>query len=163
LAAIRAYSGLIPKLSQSGVSKVESNITKAGDPLLREILFAAADQARKIDPQLAAKYQRLMTGNRHHCSAICHLATLLLTRIATCMRNGEHYILRDVDGTAITEAQARRIVSERYQIDPRRRDHVRHQRMRERRKQAAGQESQESPSAPTSQPATTKPTSHQLA
>ncbi|MGA9678684.1 MAG: IS110 family transposase, partial [Mycobacterium sp.] len=153
LAAVRAYSGLIPKLSQSGVSKVESNITKAGDPLLREMLFTAADQARKVDPQLAAKYQRLMAGDRHHCSAICHLATLLLTRIATCMRNGEHYVLRDVDGTVITETQGRTIVTERYQIDPRRRDNVRHRRMRERRKQAAGQESQESPSAPTSGPA----------
>ena len=163
LAAIRAYTGLVPKVSQSGVSKVESNITKAGDPLLREMLFAAADQARKVDPQLAAKYQRLMAGDRHHCSAVCHLATLLLTRIATCMRNGEHYVLRDVDGTVITEIEGRVIVSERYQINPRQRDHIRHRRMRERRKQAAGQESQESPSAPTSQPATTKPTSHQVA
>jgi transposase len=153
LAAIRAYSGLTPKVSQSGVSKIESNITKAGDPLLREMLFAAADQSRKIDPQLAAKYQCLMAGDRHHCSATCQLATFLLTRIATCMRNGEHYILRDVDGTVITEVEGRAIVSERYQIDPRRRDHIRHRRMRERRKQAAGQESQESPSAPTSQPA----------
>ena len=163
LAAVRAYSGLIPKLSQSGVSKVESNITKAGDPLLREMLFTAADQARKVDPQLAAKYQRLMAGDRHHCSAICHLATLLLTRIATCMRNGEHYVLRDVDGTVITETQGRTIVTERYQIDPRRRDNVRHRRMRERRKQAAGQESQESPSAPTSGPADYQPTSQHVA
>ncbi len=163
LAAVRAYSGLIPKLSQSGVSKVESNITKAGDPLLREMLFTAADQARKVDPQLAAKYQRLMAGDRHHCSAICHLATLLLTRIATCMRNGEHYVLRDVDGTVITETQGRTIVTERYQIDPRRRDNVRHRRMRERRKQAAGQESQESPSAPTSGPADYQTTSQHVA
>jgi transposase len=163
LAAVRAYSGLVPKLSQSGVSKTESNITKAGDPLLREMLFTAADQARKVDPQLAAKYHRLMAGDRHHCSAICHLATLLLTRIATCMRNGEHYVLRDVDGTVITETQGRTLVTERYQIDPRRRDNIRHKRMRERRKQAAGQESQESPSAPTSGPADNQPTSQHVA
>ena len=105
LAAIRAYTGLVPKVSQSGVSKIESKITKAGDPLLREMLYTAADQARKVDPQLAAKYQRLMAGDRHHGSAICHLATLLLTRIATCMRAGEPYDLRDVDGTAITETR----------------------------------------------------------
>ena len=91
LAAIRAYTGLVPKVSQSGVSKVESSITKAGDPLLREMLCTAADQARKVDPQFAAKYQRLMAGDRHHDSAICHLATLLITRIATCMRNGQPY------------------------------------------------------------------------
>jgi transposase len=162
LAAIRAYSGLVPKVSQSGVSKVESSITKAGDPLLREMLFAAADSARKTDPQLAAKYQRLMAGDRHHSSAICHLATLLLTRIATCMRNGELYVLRDVDGTVITEAEGRAIVKERYPLNPRRRDNVRHKRMRNRRK-AAGQESQESPSAPTSRPANTKPTSRRVA
>ena len=163
LAAIRAYSGLVPKVSQSGVSKVESSITKAGDPLLREMLFAAADQARKVDPQIAAKYQRLLAGDRHHSSAVCHLATTMLTRIATCMRTGQHYVLRDVDGTPITQAEGRAIVKDRYQLQPRRRDNVRHQRMRERRKQAAGQESQESQSAPTSQPASTKPTSRQVA
>ena len=31
LAAIRAYTGLVPKVSQSGLSKVESSITKAGE------------------------------------------------------------------------------------------------------------------------------------
>lgn len=163
LAAIRAYTGLVPKVSQSGVGKVETSITKAGDPLLREMLCTAADQARKVDPQIAAKYQRLMTGDRHHDSAICHLATLLVTRIATCMRNGRPYALRDLDGTPITEAQGRAIVTERYQIQPRRRDNIRHKRMRERRKQAADRESQKSPSAPTSQPADTKPTSRQVA
>jgi transposase len=163
LAAIRAYTGLVPKVSQSGVSKVESSITKAGDPLLREMLCSAADQARKVDPQIAAKYQRLMAGDRHHDSAICHLATLLVTRIATCMRNSQPYALRDVDGTPITEAEGRMIVKERYQIEPRRRDNIRHQRMRDRRKQAAGRVSQESPSAPTSQPAKPKPTSPKVA
>lgn len=163
LAAIRAYTGLVPKVSQSGVSKVESSITKAGDPLLREMLCTAADQARKVDPQIAAKYQRLMVGDRHHDSAICHLATLLVTRIATCMRNGQPYALRDVDGTPITADEGRAIVKQRYQLEPRRRDNIRHQRMRQRRKKAADQESQESPSAPTSQPANTKPTSRQVA
>ncbi|BCJ79447.1 transposase [Mycolicibacterium sp. TY81] len=62
LAAVRAYTGLVPKVSQSGVGKVESSITKAGDPLLREMLCTAADQARKVDPQIAAKYQRLMAA-----------------------------------------------------------------------------------------------------
>ena len=137
LAAIRAYTGLIPKISQSGLSKIESSITKAGDPLLREMLCTAADQARKVDPQIAAKYQRLMTGDRHHDSAICHLATMLVTRIATCMRAGQPYQLRDVDGTAITESEARAIVKQRYQLDPRQRDHVRHKLMRERRKRPA--------------------------
>ena len=128
-----------------------------------DVACRAAHQARKVDPQIAAKYQRLMAGDRHHSSAVCHLATTMLTRIATCMRTGQHYVLRDVDGTPITEAEGRAIVKDRYQLQPRRRDNVRHQRMRERRKHAAGQESQESQSAPTSQPASTKPTSRQVA
>jgi len=57
LDAIRAYTGLTPKVSHSGVSKVESSITKAGEPLLREMLCTATDQTRKVDPQIAAKYQ----------------------------------------------------------------------------------------------------------
>jgi hypothetical protein len=104
-----------------------------------------------------------MAGDRHHDSAVCHLATMLITRIATCMRNGTPYQLRDVDGTVITESEGRAIVKERFQLDSRQRDHVRHKLMRTRRKKA-GQESQESPSAPTSQPAKHKPTtSPQLA
>jgi hypothetical protein len=148
------------------VSKVESSITKAGDPLLREMLCTAADQARRVDPQFAAKYQRLMVGDRHHESAICHLATHLVTRIAACMRAGQPYALRDVDGTPLTESEGRAIVTARYKIDPRRRDNVRYQRMRERRKKAAGQESQESQEsrcAPTAQPAKTKLASRQVA
>jgi hypothetical protein len=79
----------------------------------------AADHARKIDPQLAARYRRLMcdTG-RHHSSAVCTIATVLLTRIAACLRNGTPYHLRDVDGRSISAAEGRSIVSERYQIPP---------------------------------------------
>jgi transposase len=163
LAAIRAYTGLIPKVSQSGVGKVESSITKAGDPLLREMLCTAADQARKIDPQIAAKYQRLMAGDRHHDSAICHLATQLVTRIATCMRTGQPYDLRDVDGTPLTEAEGRAIVQARYQVDHKKRVAAAGRRMNQRRKQAANPESQKSQSAPTSGPANPKPTSRQVA
>ena len=47
----------------------------------------AAGQARRIDPTLAAKYHRLMTATgKHHNSALCHIATTLLTRIIACWR-----------------------------------------------------------------------------
>jgi hypothetical protein len=52
LAAVRAYSGMIPKMSLSGVGGGQHGLTKAGDPYLREALFMAADQARRADPQL---------------------------------------------------------------------------------------------------------------
>lgn len=155
LAAIRAYSGLVPKVKQSGVGETHGGITKAGDPLLREMLFLAADHARQVDPQLAAKYVRLMSGDRHRDSAICHLATDLLTRIAACMRTDQPYVIRDVDGQAITAAEGKAIVKTRYKVDARRRDTAAHRRLRERRKKATGRESQKSQSAPTSRPVTT--------
>jgi hypothetical protein len=155
LAAIRAYSGLVPKVAQSGNSDPDLGPTKAGDPLLREALFMAADQARKVDPQLAAKYLRLMSGDRHRDSALCHLATNLLTRIATCWRSGEHYQIRDVDGRVVTESEGRQIVKTKYRVDAKKRDAAAHRRMAQRRRAATGQESQKSPSAPTSQPVTT--------
>ena len=148
-------SGLVPKVNQSGVGETRGGVTKAGDPLLREMLFIAADHARLVDPQLAAKYVRLMAGDRHRDSAICHLAADLLTRIAACMRTGQRYVIRDVDGREVTEAEGKTIVKTRYKVDPKRRDNAAHRRLRERRKQATGRESQKSQSAPTSRPATT--------
>jgi hypothetical protein len=53
---------------------------------------------------------------RHHNSATCTIATVLLTRIVSCLRNGTHYELRDIDGTPITAEQGRAIITERYQI-----------------------------------------------
>lgn len=155
LAAIRAYSGLVPKVNQSGVGETHGGITKAGDPLLREMMFMAADHARLVDPQLAAKYVRLMAGDRHRDSAICHLAADLLTRIAACMRTGRPYVIRDVDGRELTPAEGKAIVKSTYKVDPKRRDNAAHKRLRERRKQATGRESQKSQSAPTPRPVNT--------
>ncbi|MFL0243682.1 transposase [Mycobacterium sp. ST-F2] len=155
LAAIRAYSGLIPKLSQSGQSQHQHGLTKAGDPLLREALFAAADHARKVDPQLAAKYQRLMSTDRHHDSAICHIATALLTRIATCWRTGEHYALRDTAGRPIDAEEGRRLVTAHYRVDRQTRINAANTRQSQRLKGRAGRGQQESPSAPIHRPAPT--------
>lgn len=88
LAAARSFSGLIPHQHASGLTDATGGPTKHGDACLREALFLAADHARKTDPTLAARYQRLMcqTG-RHHTSALCTIATVLCTRIVACLRN----------------------------------------------------------------------------
>jgi transposase len=127
LAGVRSFTGLVPKIDQSGLTHGHNGITKAGDPGLREVLYLAADYLRRIDPQLAARYYRLIveTG-KHHDSALCHLATTLATRLAACWRRRERYVLRDVDGTTITEAEGRAIVAERYRIP----DNVRQARRR---------------------------------
>jgi transposase len=152
LAAIRAYSGMVPRVNQSGLGEKRCGVTKAGDPLLREMLFLAADHARLVDPQLAAKYVRLMSGDRHRDSAICHLATDLLTRIAACMRTGQRYVIRDVDGRELTEAEGRAIVRTKYKVDKKKRVAAAGRRMQQRRRQATGRESQKSLGAPTSRP-----------
>lgn len=117
LAAARSFTGLIPKQNSSGLTNQAGGPTKRGDACLRAALFQAADRARLVDPQLAARYQRLMceTG-RHHNSATCTVATVLLTRIVSCLRQGVPYELRDVDGRPISDAEGRAIVAERYRI-----------------------------------------------
>jgi hypothetical protein len=104
----------------------------------------AAGQARRIDPTLAAKYHRLIVeAGKHHNSALCHIATTLLTRIIACWRSGQHYQLRDVDGTPVTIEQARAIIAERYSIpnDLRARRKHPHQDRNGRAKQGVAQRS----------------------
>lgn len=117
LAGIRSFSGMVPGTNQSGTVEANPGITKAGDPGLRRDLWLAADGARKVDPQLARKYQTLLVERGlHNTSALCHVSTALLTRVATCWRKGERYVLRDTDGREITEAEGRAIVAERYSV-----------------------------------------------
>lgn len=117
LAAVRCYTGLVPRQNSSGVVSSAGGPTKRGDTCLREANFLAADHARRCDPSLAARYYRLMVeSGKHHTSAVCSIAAVLITRIATCLRSGEPYRLRDVDGTPICVAEGRRIVKERYVV-----------------------------------------------
>jgi transposase len=117
LAGVRSFSGLVPKRDDSGHTAIAGGPTKAGDACLREALFNSADHARKIDPTLAQRYHRLMTvEGKHHNSALCHIATVLLTRIAACLRADQPYQLVDTDGTPITETQGRAIVAKRFTV-----------------------------------------------
>lgn len=125
LAGVRSFSGLVPSLDASGLSARHGPPTKQGDALLREALFMAADHARRADPQLAAKYYRLVVhAGKHHNSALCHIATKLLTRVVACWRRGECYIIRDLDGRPISAEAGRRIVSAHFTIPPQTRDSV---------------------------------------
>jgi transposase len=119
LGGIRKFTGIVPKVDQSGLANSHKGLTKSGDAGLRLTLFLAADFARKVDPTLAARYHRLVVDQgKHHVSALCTIAAVLMTRIAACWRNGERYVLRDTDGTEISEEQGRAICAQRYKIDP---------------------------------------------
>lgn len=146
LAAVRSYSGLVPSLTSSGTSGGHGGPTKRGDALLRGALFTAADQARKIDPQIAATYHRLMvTAGKHHTSATCTIAATLLTRAVACWRAGSPYVVRDTDGTELSTAEGRAVVTERYVIP-------RDIRAARSRLNGTGRRSKESPSAPSTGP-----------
>lgn len=152
LAGVRSFSGLVPSLDSSGVNGHHGPPTKAGDAPLREALFLAADQARRIDPTLAARYHRLMThSGRHHNSALCHIATALLTRIVACWRAGTPYEIRDLDGTPLTAPQGRHIVTQRYTVSAELR---RQRRTTTARHARTGQRNKESLSAPSTSPST---------
>ena len=156
LAGVRSFTGLVPKIDQSGASDHHNGPTKTGDPGLRQALFLAADLARKVDPTLAARYQRLyVDAGKHHNSAICTLAAVLVTRIAACWRNGQLYELRDTDGRPITEAEGRAICTERYKIDPATRAARRNPTNTPKR---VGRDNKESQSAPVTDPPTTNAT-----
>jgi Transposase IS116/IS110/IS902 family len=140
----------VPVLDSSGLTGRHGGPTKRGDAVLRQALFMAAGQARRIDPTLAAKYHRLMVdAGKHHNSALCHIATTLLTRIIACWRAGQPYQLRDVDGRPVTIEQARAIITERYAIP-------KDLRARRNTITATGTDrrSKESPGAPSTGPST---------
>jgi transposase len=119
LAGIRSFSGIVPKVAQSGLAQTQPGITKQGDPGLRRDTWFAANVARTQDPQLAAKYYRLIVDRKlHHNSAVCHIATTLLTRIGACLRNGTPYVVRDIDGHEVDRYEAAAIIGERYTIPP---------------------------------------------
>lgn len=165
LAGLRAFTGLVPKIDQSGLAGHHGGPTKAGDPGLRQALYLAADQARRVDPTLAARYKRLVVGcGKHHNSALCSIAPVLITRIAACWRNGERYILRDLDGTPLTEEQGRAICTERYKVSPEERARRRTQRTSQKLKQGTSRSRKESTTkaAPAPGPST-KQTSHNAA
>jgi transposase len=158
LAGVRAFTGLVPSLDASGLTARHGGPTKRGDAVLRQALFMAAGQARRIDPSLAAKYHRLMVhAGKHHNSALCHIATTLLTRIIACWRAGQPYILRDVDGTPVTKDQARAIIAERYSIPKELRA------QRRTTTTGTGRRSKESRSAPSTGPSITHATTTQAA
>jgi transposase len=167
LAGVRSFTGIVPKIDQSGLADGHKGLTKTGDPGLRQALFLAADHARKIDPTLAARYHRLVVDQgKHHVSALCSLAAVVMTRIAACWRNGERYILRDLDGTEITPAEGRAICAARYKIDPATRAARRKNNTAKNLKARTGRRRKESTeAAPASGPSPTEttPSGHQAA
>jgi hypothetical protein len=104
-------------------------------------------------PTLAQRCYRLVVEEgRHHTSAVCTLAAVMATRIAACWRPGEHYVLRDVDGREITEAEGRAICAERYKVTAEDRRPARTSTAQELKKRAGRGGKESTKDAPASDP-----------
>ena len=115
---LRGFCGMFPRTNSSGgADQPGQAITQSGNNRIKRALYLAADAARRIDPELAAVYWRLMVRKgHHHKQALCAVATRLVNRIGKVLRTGEDYELRDTDGTPINVAQGKAIVVERFSI-----------------------------------------------
>jgi hypothetical protein len=115
---IRGFCGMFPtRNSSGGVDKPGPRLTKSGSDRVKRALYIAADVARKIDPDLAAVYWRLMVNKgHHHKQAICAVATRLINRIYRVLKTGEPYALRDQQGNSITVQEGRRIVTAQFTV-----------------------------------------------
>jgi transposase len=115
---IRGFCGMFPtKSSSGGVDKPGQRLTKSGSDRVKRALYIAADVARKIDPDLAAVYWRLMVNKgHHHKQALCAVATRLVNRIYRVLKTGKPYILRNQQGTAITVQEGKRIVAAQFTV-----------------------------------------------
>jgi transposase len=115
---LRGFCGLFPRTNSSGgADRPGQAITQSGNNRIKRALYLAADAARRIDPELAAVYWRLMVRKgHHHKQALCAVATRLVNRIGKVLRTGEAYELRDTDGTPISAARGKAIVAERFSI-----------------------------------------------
>ena len=115
---IRGFCGLFPATSASaGVEHPRQRITKGGSDRIKRALYLAADVARKIDPDLAAVYWRLMVyKGHHHKQALCAVANRLVNRIYRVLKTGQPYVLRGTDGGEIDVAEAKRIVCDQFTV-----------------------------------------------
>ena len=110
---LRGFCGLFPKTSSSGgKDRPGQRITQAGNDRLKRALYLASDVARRIDPDLAEVYWRLMVNKgHHHKQALCAVATRLVNRIHRVLKTGVPYVLRDRDGQPISVQQGKAIVT----------------------------------------------------
>jgi transposase len=115
---VRGFCGLFPKRADSGgTERSGQQITQGGNNRVKRALMLAADAARRIDPDLAEIYWRLMTTKgHHHKQALCAVANRLANRIFSVLRRGKPYLLRDKQGNQITIAAAKALISAEYTV-----------------------------------------------
>jgi len=116
----RGWTGMVPSSEQSADTEAKGlHITQAGPDLIKKYAYLDAEIARRYDPQIAAiYYDQMMHKGKHHKQAVCACATHLLDRVLAVLRADKPYEMRDRDGTAISNQQARELIEERYTVPP---------------------------------------------
>jgi transposase len=111
-------SPALPKASETGQTDRKGQpISKAGNRLLGTTLYRAADNARRVDPQLARIYYlQMVERGKDHLGAVCVVAAHLAERAWTVMNRGMPYVPCDTDGTAVTAEQAKQIIADHWTV-----------------------------------------------
>jgi transposase len=116
--AFANYCGIVPGANQSSDSEAKGlRMTKAGPPIMRWALFQAGGISRAHDPQLACVYYREMVHNgKNHMQAMGAVMSHLSARVLAVLREDKPYVLRGIDGKAVSHEEARKIILEKYQV-----------------------------------------------
>ena len=114
----RSYTGLTPKASETGdTDRKGQPMSKAGSSLLRTTLVRAADNARKVDPQLARIYYlQMVERGKDHLGALCVVAANLAERFWAVMNRAMPYVVCDTDGRPVTPDEAKTIIAEHWTV-----------------------------------------------
>lgn len=115
---LRSFTGLAPRAAETGDSDPKGqHMSKAGPGLARTTFIRGADTARQQDPQLARIYYLQMTvSGASHLKALCVVASHLTERVYRVLRRRTPYELRDVDGRAVTAAEAKALIKENWTV-----------------------------------------------
>jgi transposase len=116
----RSFTGLVPKASETGdTDRKGQAMSKAGSSLLRTTLIRAADNARRVDPQLARLYYlQMVERGKDHLGALCVVAANLAERFWAVMNRGMPYVICDTDGRPVTVDEARAIIAQQWTVPP---------------------------------------------
>ena len=129
--AFRSFTGLVPKASETGdTDRKGQPMSKAGSSLLRTTLVRAADNARKVDPQLARIYYvQMVERGKDHLGALCVVAANLAERFWAVMNRQMPYVICDTDGRPVDPHQAKAIIAEHWTVPAQVRARRRHKKM----------------------------------
>ncbi|MCZ7537920.1 MAG: IS110 family transposase [Acidimicrobiia bacterium] len=114
----RSYTGLVPKASETGdTDRKGQPMSKAGSSLLRTTMVRAADNARKVDPQLARIYYiQMVERGKDHLGALCVVAANLAERAWAVLHRRMPYVICDTDGHPVPHDDAKTIIAPHWTV-----------------------------------------------